>query len=306
MTAYEIEQLQNLTKQELIAHIIQQAETIQKLASRIAALEKDSTNSSKPPGTDFHAHRTKSLRQKSGKPTGGQHGHNGIARMQVQNPDTVIACRPDHCTNCGNNLTGSKGTITAKRQKVDIPPIQATVTEYQQENVICDRCGNENKGMFPEHITAPFQIGQNLKAMVVYLNIAHHLPFERCTQVLKDLLSVRLSEGALDNALTHAYEKARDLYQEIMEEIKKEPWVGSDETGTKINGTTVWEWVWQSLRESYYAIERSRGYAVVEKHFGKDYYRYPRPRRLVCTEQYERRSTSALSSALPARTAVLC
>ena len=191
--------------------------------------------------------------------------------MQVQNPDTVMTCRPDHCTNCGNNLIGSKGTIAAKRQEVDIPPLQAIVTEYQQENVICDTCGSENKGVFPDYITAPFQIGQNLKAMLVYLNVAHHLPFERCTQVLKDLLSVRLSEGALDNALTHAHEKATVLYSEIMEEIKKEQWVGSDETGTKINGTTVWEWVWQSVRESYYAIERGRGYAVVEKHFGEDY-----------------------------------
>ncbi|MEK6837273.1 MAG: transposase, partial [Nanoarchaeota archaeon] len=182
-----------------------------------------------------------------------------------------MTCRPDHCTNCGNNLIGSKGTIAAKRQEVDIPPLQAIVTEYQQENVICDTCGSENKGVFPDYITAPFQIGQNLKAMLVYLNVAHHLPFERCTQVLKDLLSVRLSEGALDNALTHAHEKATVLYSEIMEEIKKEQWVGSDETGTKINGTTVWEWVWQSVRESYYAIERGRGYAVVEKHFGEDY-----------------------------------
>jgi transposase len=268
---YDQQQLEKLTKTELVQIIIEQAETIMELESRLTALEKDSSNSSKPPSTDFHTKRTKSLRQKSRNKSGAQQGHKGIARMQVKEPDTIISLRPNNCENCNNDLTNTEGKVTARRQEADIPPIEATVTEYQQETVVCNECGKENKRVFPEHITAPFQIGENLKAMIVYLNIAHHIPFARCTQILKDLLSVHLSEGALDNALTKAHEKAKSLYPQIMEEIKKAKWAGSDETGTKINGKTVWKWVWQTLQASYYTISKSRGYDVVKEHFSEDY-----------------------------------
>jgi transposase len=268
---FDRQQLEKLTKTQLVEIIIEQTHIITKLESRFTILEKNSSNSSKPPSTDFQGKRIKSLRQKTGKKSGGQKGHKGIARMQVEDPDTIITLRPENCVGCGSDLMDVEGEVTAKRQEADVPPITTTITEYQMEKILCRKCGKENKGVFPDNITAPFQIGQNIKAMVVYLNIAHHVPYERCTQLLQDLLSVRLSEGALDNALTQAHEKAGGLYTEIIEEVKKAQWAGSDETGTKINGKTAWEWVWQTVRNSYYAIERSRGYWVVKKHFGESY-----------------------------------
>ncbi|MBI3293225.1 MAG: IS66 family transposase [Deltaproteobacteria bacterium] len=271
MTVYTLQHLEQFTKAQLVAIIIEQTEIIGQLEVRIAALEKNSGNSSKPPSTDLSPHHTHSLRERSGKPSGGQYGHPGVTRTQVANPDRVVLCRPTQCEKCGENLDGETGLIRRKRQEADIPPIAIEVTEYQQEMVSCRRCGHTTTGAFPTSITAPFQIGDNLKATIIYLNVAHHIPFERCTALLDDLLSVRIGEGSVDTALTDGSEHAQTLYRDILESIKQGAWVGGDETGTHVNGEKSWQWVWQNERGSYYAIEPCRGYRVVKEHFGEDY-----------------------------------
>ena len=81
-----------------------QREQIKGLEERIRRLEKDSETSSKPPSEDkVRPKRTQSLREKSGKPPGGQKGHKGKTREQVSNPDKIISCYPEEdCKKCGN------------------------------------------------------------------------------------------------------------------------------------------------------------------------------------------------------------
>jgi len=136
------------------------------------------------------------------------------------------------------DLTDIPGTRTGMRQEADIPPVQVAITAYQQEEVVCPGCGKRNQGSFPAGIVAPFQIGLNLKSFVVYLNVAHHIPFERLTGILSDLLSVRISQGTVDNTLTDAYRVGASLAAEILRAVKRESWAGSDETGTRVNGDT--------------------------------------------------------------------
>lgn len=264
-------QFHEFTKEQLIDTICDQAIQIETLKSEIAALKKDSSTSSKPPSTDRKPNRTQSLRQPSGKPNGGQPGHQGATRLQVENPDMTIPCRPHHCARCGAGLAGVPGTPAGTRQEADIPPIQITVTAYRREEVVCPCCGERNRGSFPEGVNAPFQIGLNLKSLVVYLNIAHHIPFERLTDILSDLLAIRISQGTIDNTLNDAERAGAALAAEILSQIKREAWVGSDETGTRVMGDNWWQWTWQNLAGAYYAIEPSRGSDVVEAHFGSDY-----------------------------------
>src|SRR4030042_1030569 len=228
MNKFASKDLQNLSKEALIGIILQQAEIVDKLNSEIQALKKNSSNSSKPPSSDnFSPKKNQSLRERSGKKSGGQNGHNGSTRNQTNTPDKIISCRPN-------------------------------------------RCGHKNKGQFPDHITAPMQIGQNLKSFIVYLSTCHYLPYQRLTQLIKDILNIPLSQGTIDNVLGSFQEKSKPFYGQILADIKKEKWTGSDETGTKVKKKNWWQWVWQNARGSFYAIEDSRGYKVVEKYFGSD------------------------------------
>lgn len=259
------EQLQTLSKDQLI-------EIILMLESRILALEKNSSNSSKPPSSDFHPpKRNQSLRTSSGKKSGGQHGHVGVTRQLVDTPDTVITCRPESCNSCGTSLDGVLGLVWEKRQVADIPPIHMLVTEYRNESISCPMCGVCSKGIFPDHVPSTFQFGKDFQSLVVYLNVVHHLPFARLTQLVNDLLHCQMSQGTVSTILSNAADSGRLLHEEIRSLVKQGSWIGGDETGVRVDKQTWWQWVWQNKTGSFYTIDRHRGYTAVERYFGEDY-----------------------------------
>ena len=88
---------QNTAQQALIAQ----------LQERIAELERrlglNSGNSGKPPSSDGLKKpvRVSSLRERSGKKTGGQNGHPGETLRRSETPDATIDHFPQTCAGCG-------------------------------------------------------------------------------------------------------------------------------------------------------------------------------------------------------------
>ena len=115
------------------------------LRSRIAELERrlglDSSNSGKPPSSDGlkkHPSRVRSLRERSGRKSGGQKGHRGETLRQVETPDEVVDHVPPTCGGCGALLAGSVSTDYAARQVFDLPePSPLVVTEHRAHVCCC-------------------------------------------------------------------------------------------------------------------------------------------------------------------------
>lgn len=262
---FQREQLQLLSKDELIDIILA-------LESRIVALEKNSSNSSRPPSSDIHApRRNQSLRTRSGKRSGGQHGHAGSTHRQATWPDEVVTCRPEVCHSCMRSLHGVPGLLWEKRQIADLPPVRMFVTEYRNESVSCPDCGVRSMGIFPANVSSAFQFGKHFQSLVVYLNVVHHLPFARLARLVNDIWHCTASQGTIDAILSKAADSGRPLHEGIRSLIKREQWVGGDETGVRVEKKTWWQWVWQNTKGSFYAVNQSRGYAVVERYFNEDY-----------------------------------
>lgn len=115
---------------ELREIIYQKDEEIAFLKEKIKILEerlnKNSSNSSKPPSTDVFVNkkpRTKSLRKKSGKKPGGQEGHQEITLKKVDNPDEIKPHKVDRCEKCSENIEDVEATDYEGRQVFDIPPL---------------------------------------------------------------------------------------------------------------------------------------------------------------------------------------
>ena len=96
-------------------------ETIAVLLARVAELERrlglNSSNSGKPPSSDgLHKpqreRRTRSLREPSGKPSGGQRGDKGETLRQVADPNVTIDHYPETCGTCGLALTAAMAPIS--------------------------------------------------------------------------------------------------------------------------------------------------------------------------------------------------
>ena len=151
-------------------------ETIAKLQARIGELERqlglNSSNSGKPPSSDGlkKPARVSSLREPSGKKSGGQKGHPGETLRRSETPDATIDHYPEACAACGEPLTAAMATGHVARQVFDLPePRPLLVTEHRAHNCRCAACGGETRAAFPEGVTAPVQYGKRISACVLYL-----------------------------------------------------------------------------------------------------------------------------------------
>jgi len=187
------------------AIIERQQEEIAALTARVAELERqlalNSSNSGKPPSSDGlkKPPRTSSLREKSGKKSGGQKGHKGHTLAQVETPDRVVNHYPKTCSNCGGAPNTAASAGYQKRQVIDTPePRPLFVTEHRAHTCGCS-CGAHTQAAFPDGITAPVQYGPRIAALAVYLQTYHFIPEDRLAELLKDLygidISVDLSTG---------------------------------------------------------------------------------------------------------------
>ena len=92
---------------QLETRTLELIEQIHLLETKIHSLQikKDSSNSSKPPSTDISPpKRNQSLREKSGRTSGGQFGHKGKTLQMSANPDEIVEINPNYCNKCGCDL----------------------------------------------------------------------------------------------------------------------------------------------------------------------------------------------------------
>jgi transposase len=253
-------------------------ERIVYLEERLAVYEtpKDSHNSSIPPSKDSLAAQgekskkllaTRSLREKSGKPSGGQIGHKGITLEMASEPDSIIEHQPHFCTRCGNDLSSIEGTVVEIRQVFDVPmPIRPLVTEHQVVSKQCS-CGYCCQTDFPKEVRSRVSYGENIRALVAYLNCIQYIPYKRLKEVLRDCFGVNLSQGTIDNILQDMSDKSLGAYNEIQNRIEQSRVVGADETGENINGELHWMWAWQTDKLTYIHSDKSRGKLAIDKQF---------------------------------------
>src|SRR4051794_41189834 len=97
--------LSRLSEADKDRWIIALFDQVDALLARVETLEaqvrKNSSNSSKPPSSDGLAKKTRSLRESSGKPPGGQAGHQGTTLKRVaQATQTINHPLPWQCDQC--------------------------------------------------------------------------------------------------------------------------------------------------------------------------------------------------------------
>jgi transposase len=118
--------LSKLTEGDKDRWIIALFEQVEALLVRVEMLEaqasKNSSNSSKPPSSDGLGKKTRSLRESSGKPVGGQAGHKGTTLKRVaQATQTIDHPLPWQCGHCHSALPLADARVAQSRQVLDVP-----------------------------------------------------------------------------------------------------------------------------------------------------------------------------------------
>jgi transposase len=235
--------------------------------ARVKQLEgqasKDSHNSSRPPSTNGFkepVRKTQSLREKSGKKSGGQPGHGGKTLMMVEQPDHLVKLTPERCHQCQQDLASASLARTERVQKFDLPSVRLEVTEYQVEVKACPCCQAETRADLPDGLTlASVQYGPNIKTLAVYLACLHLLPLARVCQILSDLFGTTFSEASVLAACQQSALALTAVLQMIKAALQKSSVMHNDETGFRVNKKRWWLHVAATCWLTLYLAHPKRG-----------------------------------------------
>lgn len=232
-------------------------EEVQSLKEQVA---KDSHNSSKPPSSDGLAKpKPKSLRPPSDRPTGGQPGHQGHTLRMVEKPDRTVRHAVERCKDCGQSLAQQAPDRVERRQVFDLPEPKLEVTEHQGEIKTC-ACGCVNRAAFPAEAAAPVQYGPRVKSVAVYLKEYQLLPFERLSEIMRDLFACEsFSQGTLANFDADCSRRLEPVEAAIRDLATQSEVAGFDETGVRAVGSLHWLHTVSTQFLTWYYAHKRRG-----------------------------------------------
>lgn len=251
--------LSQLSKDDLIALLLAQEARIAELERRLGL---NSSNSGKPPSSDGLKKpvRTSSLREASGKPSGGQSGHPGKTLRRTATPDATIDHFPEICTRCGAALSETMATDHTARQVFDLPePQPLVVTEHRAHSCRCAACGTQTRSRFPEGIAAPVQYGARIKAFVLYLLHYQLLPEKRLAVLLADLFSVNIATATIARISQDCAERCQVFVGAVRDQVAKAAVKHMDETGFRIGAKTQWLHIASTIWLTFYRVSPKRG-----------------------------------------------
>jgi len=268
------EQLEQLSKSELVEIILRQQALIEQLQARVAQLEefvnrltqppKDASNSSTPPSKTRKPNRPN---RKSHAKRGPKPGHTGAGRTR-QAPDVIVECRPASCDHCGADLPQVGGRLLGTSQVIEIPPVQPVVIEARRYGGACPNCGRPQAGEYPASLEPQRVFGPRLEALVCYFHHVQHVSYERLVSLFRGLFGLTLSQGALANIIARAAVGLQPQAAAIGRQVRASPVIGSDETGARVDGRNQWQWVFETAQASFHLIATSRGARVIADFMG--------------------------------------
>jgi transposase len=236
------------------------------LTARLADLERrlglNSRNSGKPPSSDGlkKPPRVSSLRQPSGKTTGGQPGHPGKTLRRTATPDATIDHYPAVCAGCGEPLSAATATDHVARQVFDLPePKPLIVTEHRAHGCRCTACGAQTRAAFPDGVTAPVQYGPRIAAIVLYLLHYQLLPEKRLARLMADLFGVTLATATIARISRDCATRYAGFVDAVRDLVAAAAVKHMDETGFRIGGKTQWLHIASTLWLTFYRVSPKRG-----------------------------------------------
>lgn len=278
---------------ELEKIVAQQAAEITELKRR---LNKDSSNSSKPPSTDGlkKPSRMSSLREQGKNPSGGQKGHKGTTLKQVAHANYVVTHQLEQCPDCSQSLVQEVAKGIVKRQVFDLPAVQVEVTEHRAEMKFCSCCQKQVIASFPSEVKAYTQYGNRVRSWIVYYQNQHLIPEDRIQELFMDMYNLPIARASIATFNKMAYEQLETFEAKVLAFAKEAPVKNLDETGFRVGGKTQWMHTLSTPDCTYYHVSPKRKSLIdgvkgiaVHDHW-RPYYQMPDVTHALCNQHHLR------------------
>ncbi|WP_040567693.1 IS66 family transposase, partial [Magnetospirillum molischianum] len=233
------------------ALLLEQAALIERQAARIAELEaalgkpkKTSSNSHFPPSKDGPGRKKSSPHEdRSRKP---RPSRPGVSRPLAEDPDKTERRLVEVCPHCGMPLSADRQRCRHRYDHIDLPAIRPVVTRIELFGGRCGGCGRRARAEAPEGMAPGTPFGPGVRSLLLYLHHSHHVGFERLSRMMKDLFGLAVSEGAIANAFRRVRTGLDEARAAIKAKLLTARVIASDETTTRVDGVTHWQWVFVS------------------------------------------------------------
>lgn len=234
-----------------------------------ARLDRNSSNSSKPPSAEPLHVKRQPPRPPSKRRRGGQSGHARRLRRLVP-PEHLagsLDCRPEACSGCGRPLRGDDPE-PIRHQVAELPPIRPAVIEYRLHRLVCRRCGHATRGRLPAGVPHG-AFGPRLQAWVGLLSGVYRLSKRQVQRLCVDLLGLSISTGMVAKLQRKAAEVLAAPAAEIRDAVRQAAAVHVDETGWRQETQKAWLWVGVAAEATSFLIHRSRGRVALQALLGE-------------------------------------
>ena len=249
------------TVQTQAAQIAEMRQTIQQQAEHISQLEDEISRLSGPkpkPGW------VKPNAQKAEKrPRKRRRGSHSRSRLIANRIDIHVM---ERCPDCGRALCG--GAVKWRHQVIEIPVVQVEVTDHLFMERRCGVCGKrwtpDAKVILGDVVMGKRTIGIRLMSTIAYLKTVCRAPIGLIRRLLKAFYGVKLSVGEITELLHAVAQAGESAYAGLADRVRGSPVVHGDETGWREDGVNGYLWSFSTPEVRCYTYNQSRGSAVVQ------------------------------------------
>jgi transposase len=245
---------------------------VAELEARIARLEKNSSNSHKPPSSDIVKPPRPAPPGGKKRRIGGQPGHPRHERPPFS-PDEIDDTRDytlKTCPDCGSPLkpAAEPPRVVQQIELVDKPVI---VTEYRAFSYWCPHCRKFHHALLPADVRAAGLVGVRLTALLAWLKGGAHCSYTTIQEFARDVMKAKISRGQIVGTVQKVSSAMAPAYAEARAALPREARLNVDETGHKERGKNLWTWCFRAQGHTVFGIEDSRGSKVLIRTLGKQF-----------------------------------
>jgi transposase len=221
-------------------------------------LNRDSSNSSKPPSSDPPHVKPAPPRAPSGKRRGGQPGHPRHTRP-ILPADVVHVLKPTHCRRCRRRLDGVDPDPLV-HQVHEIPAARPHVTEYRRHRLACPGCATVTCADLPTGAASGY--GPRAQAVCALLSGAYRVGKRGVARLVGDLFGVPIGPAAVCDLQRKTAAALEPVAREAHEYVVGKP-ANVDETGWREGRKRGWLWVAVTTSVTVFLVRLSRARAVL-------------------------------------------
>jgi transposase len=245
---------------------------LQKLLEQLQAEVEELKREGKRQATPFARRQRVEVRKRTGrKAVQGRFAQR--ARPTRGQVDRTRKARLHGCPTCGGHL---KEIHRHEQYVIDLPTPRLVTTRYITYSGYCGTCHKRVRSHHPEQTSeatgaAGVLVGPRAKALAADLKHRLGVSYEKVSETLNDTFGLKVGRSAWCQADQTLAERARPVYQDLIETIGRSSVVHVDETGWRIDTLSGWLWVFTNREVTVFTIADNRSSDVVVEMLGEKF-----------------------------------